>query len=54
MQMDTGSEVTITQKNFWERIGKPTLRKSNLQLLQFENQTDHVRHLIWLEWKREK
>ena len=26
MQMDTGSDVTLIPKNFWERIGKPTLR----------------------------
>ena len=32
MQMDTGSEVTLIAKNFWECIGKPTLRKISLQL----------------------
>ena len=36
MQMDTGSEVTLMQRNFWDRIGKPTLRKSSLQLDQFD------------------
>ena len=25
MQMDTGGEVTLIPKNFWEHIGKPTL-----------------------------
>ena len=35
MQMDTGSEVTLIPRNFWKRIGKPTLRKSSLQLRQF-------------------
>ena len=25
IQMDTGSEVTLIPKHFWERIGKPTL-----------------------------
>ena len=34
--MDTGSEVTLTPRNFWERIGKPTLRKTNLQLRLFD------------------
>ena len=34
--MDTGSEVTLIPKNFWECIGKPTLRKSSLQLCQFD------------------
>ena len=36
IQMDTGSEVTLIPKNFWERIGKPTLRKSSLLLRQFD------------------
>ena len=27
MQMDTGSEVTLIPRNFWEHIRKPTLRK---------------------------
>ena len=32
MQIDTGSEVKIIQKNFWECIGKSTLWKNSLQL----------------------
>ena len=36
MQMDTDSEVTFIPKKFWEHIGKPTLRKSSLQLRQFD------------------
>lgn len=36
MQIDTGSEVTLIQKNFGECIGKPPLRKSSLQLCQFD------------------
>ena len=36
MQMVTGSEVTLIPKNFWECFGKPTLRKSSLQLHQFD------------------
>ena len=35
-QMDTGSEVTLKAKNFWEPIGKRTLWKSSLQLCQFD------------------
>ena len=36
MQMDTSSKVTLIPKTFWERIGKPTLRKSSLKLRQFD------------------
>ena len=36
MQMDTGSEVTLIPRNFWERTGKLTLQKSSLQLRQFD------------------
>ena len=36
MQIATGSEVTLIPRNFWERIGKPTLRKSSLLLHQFD------------------
>ena len=36
MQMDTGSEVTLILRNFWERIGKPILWKSKLLLRQFD------------------
>ena len=36
MQTDTGSEVTIIPRNFWERIGKLTLRKSSLQIRLFD------------------
>ena len=36
MQMDTGSEITVIPKNYWECIGKPTLQKSSLQLCQFD------------------
>ena len=32
--MDTGSEVTLIRRNLWERIEKPTLRKSSLLLRQ--------------------
>ena len=34
--MDTGSEVTLIPKDFWERIGKPTLRRSSLQPRQLD------------------
>ena len=36
IQMDTGSEAIIISINFWERFGKPTLRKSCLLLRQFD------------------
>ena len=36
MQMDTGSEVTLIPRNFWERIGKPTLRNYSLLLRRFD------------------
>ena len=36
MQVDTGSEVTLIPKNFWERIGKPKLKKTSLKLKQFD------------------
>ena len=36
MQIDTGSEVTLMTRNFRERIGKPTLRKSSLLRHQFD------------------
>ena len=32
MQIDIGSEITLTPKQFGERTVKPTLRKSSLQL----------------------
>ena len=34
--MDTGSEVMLIPKNFWERFRMPTLRKSKLLLRQFD------------------
>ena len=36
IQMDTGSEVMLIPRNFWERIGKLTLQKSKLLLHQFD------------------
>ena len=36
MQMDTGSVFNAYAKNFWQRIGKLTLRKRSLQLRQFD------------------
>ena len=47
MQMDTGSEVTLTPRNFWERFGKPTLRKSSLLLRQFDGSV--IKTLGYLE-----
>ena len=34
--MDTGSDVTLIPRNFCERTGKPTFRKSSLLLHQFD------------------
>ena len=34
--MDTGSELTLIPKDIWECIRKLTLRKSSLQLRQFD------------------
>lgn len=39
MQIDTGSEVTIIPRNFWEEMGKPKLRKSLVKLKQFDGST---------------
>ena len=36
MQMDTGSEVTLIIRNFWEPSGKPTFRKSKILFRQFD------------------
>ena len=36
MQIDTGSEVTLIPRNFWECIGKPTLQKTSLLPCQFD------------------
>ena len=37
MQVNTGSEVTILPRNLWEKMGKPFLKKSNVQLRQFDD-----------------
>ena len=36
MQVDTGSQVTIIPKNFWELMSKPKLQKCYLRLKQFD------------------
>ena len=36
MQVDTGRDVTLVPRNFWEKMGKPKLRKCNLNLKQFD------------------
>nr|XP_012559948.1 uncharacterized protein K02A2.6-like [Hydra vulgaris] len=36
MQVDTGSQVTIIPKNFWELMSKPKLQKCYLHLKQFD------------------
>lgn len=36
MQVDMGSDVTLIPKNFWQKVGKPKLRKSNRNLKQFD------------------
>ena len=35
MQVDTGSDITLIPVNFWQDLGKPRLKKSALQLKQF-------------------
>ena len=34
MQVDTGFDITLIPVNFWQDLGKPTLKKSALQLKQ--------------------
>ena len=36
MQVDTGSDVTLISKNFWEQMGKPKLKSSSVPLKQFD------------------
>jgi len=36
MQVDTGSDVTLIPKNFWQHMGKPKLKRSYLKLRQFD------------------
>ena len=36
MQVDTGNQVTIIPKNFWELMSKPKLQKCYLRLKQFD------------------
>ena len=36
MQDDPWSDVTLMPRRFWEKMGKPKLKKSNLQLKQFD------------------
>ena len=36
MQIDTGSDVTIIPKNFWEELNKPKLSKVRITLKQFD------------------
>ena len=36
MQLDTGSDMTLIPVNFWQNFGKPRLKKSILQLKQFD------------------
>ena len=36
MQVDTGSDITLIPVNFWLDLGKPRLKKSALQLKQFD------------------
>lgn len=31
MQVETGSDVTLIPRTFWERMRRPKLKKSNLQ-----------------------
>ena len=36
MQVDTGSDIKLIPVNFWQDLGKPRLKKSTLQLKQFD------------------
>ena len=36
IQVDTGSGITFIPVNFWQDLGKPRLKKSTLQLKQFD------------------
>ena len=36
MQVDTGSDITLIPANFWQDLGKLELKKSTLQLKQFD------------------
>ena len=37
MQVDTGSYITLTPVNIWQELGKPRLKKSTLELKQFDD-----------------
>ena len=50
MPMDTGSEVTLIPRNFWERTGKPILRKSSLLLHQFEGSVKKTLGTLKVPW----
>ena len=55
--MDTDSEITLIPKKILKRSGKPTLRKSSLQLRQFDGLViktlGHFEHSLELEDKFE-
>ena len=36
MRIDTGSNVTLISKNFWQEMGQPKLKRSYLKLRQFD------------------
>ena len=36
MQLDTGSDVTIIPRNFWQMLGRPKLNRCSLKLKQFD------------------
>ena len=37
MQVDSGSDIKLLPVNFWQDLGKPRLKKSSLQLKQFDS-----------------
>ena len=39
MQVDTGADVSIIPRNFWEKLGRPQLRKSTKTLRNYDNST---------------
>ena len=46
IQVDTGYDITLIPVNVWQDLGKPRLKKSTLQLKQFNGTIiKNIRHL---------
>lgn len=54
MQVDTGADISVLPRNFWEMLGKPKLRRSQKTLKNFDNSTIKCLGEITLcpRWKR--